>query len=81
MADNTFPVVVASVSETLFDGAAVSITVPGSDGMMTVLAHHEPFVTTLKKGDITVRAGGEVRTFPVEGGVLECSGEKAVVLL
>ncbi|NBV77390.1 F0F1 ATP synthase subunit epsilon [bacterium] len=79
--ENTFPVTVASVSETLFDGAAVSISVPAADGVMTVLAKHEPFVTTLKKGDVTVRAGGEVRTFPIEGGVFECSGEKAIVLL
>ena len=81
MADNTFPVVVASVSETHFDGPAISITVPGTDGIMTLLAHHEPFVTTLKKGNVVVRAGGEIRTYAVEGGVLECSGEKTVVLL
>ncbi len=76
-----FHVVVASVSDTMFDGEAVSITVPGVEGEMTILAHHEPLVTTLKKGTVTVRAGGEVRPYEIEGGVLECSGNRAVVLL
>lgn len=76
-----FHVVVASVSDTKFNGEAQSITVPGVEGEMTVLAHHEPLVTTLKAGTVTVRAGGEVRTFDIEEGVFECSGDRAVVLL
>lgn len=73
--------VVASVSETFFDGPAASITVPGVEGEMTLLANHEPLVTTLRPGTITVRAGGDAHTYPIEGGVLECSGDKVVVLL
>ena len=88
-AQNTFHLVIASVGQMRFDGRAVSATVPGSDGELTVLAHHEPFVTTLKKGTIIVREsasseGGPAsggKEFPVEGGVLEVSGNRAVVLL
>jgi F-type H+-transporting ATPase subunit epsilon len=76
-----FHVVVASVTDTKFNGEADSITVPGIEGVMTILANHEPLVTTLKKGKVTVRAGGEVRDYEVEGGVVECSGNKTVVLL
>lgn len=79
---NTFHLVVASVGETRFDGPAVSATFPGEDGELTVLAHHEPLVTILKPGSITIRQTlGEPRTFPVESGVLEVSGNRAVVLL
>ncbi|OGG80619.1 hypothetical protein A3A39_03970 [Candidatus Kaiserbacteria bacterium RIFCSPLOWO2_01_FULL_54_13] len=79
---STFHLVIASVGETRFDGPAVSATLPGSDGELTVLAHHEPFVTTLKAGSIIVReTAGEPRTFPVESGVLEVSENRAVVLL
>lgn len=83
MADgNTFHLVIASVGETRFDGSAVSVTFPGSDGELTVLAHHEPFVTTLKRGTITVRESRESsKEFSIESGVLEVSGNRAVVLL
>ncbi len=79
---NTFHLTIASVGETRFDGAAVSATIPGTAGEFTVLANHEPFVTTLKSGTITVReSGGEQKEFSIESGVLECSGSRVVVLL
>lgn len=82
MNSNTFRLVIASVSDTQFDGAAVSATMPGSAGEFTILNHHEPFVSTLKAGTITVRkVGGENKKFPISGGVVECSGGRAVVLL
>lgn len=84
MADhpNTFHLVVASVGETRFDGAAVSVTLPGAAGEFTILPHHEPIVTTLKPGTIVVRETiGESKTFSVESGVVECSGNRVVVLL
>ena len=86
----TFHLVIASVGETRFDGPALSATIPTMGGEITVLAHHEPLVATLKKGTITVRehaassdgapvSGG--KEFPIENGVLEISGNRAVVLL
>ena len=79
---NTFHLVIASVGETRFDGPSVSATFPGSDGELTVLAHHEPFVTTLKKGVIRVRESAEsTKDVPIESGVLEVSRNRAVVLL
>ncbi len=77
-----FHLVIASVGETRFEGPAVSATFPGSAGELTVLAHHEPLVTTLKKGTITVKdASGEKKEFSVDDGVLEVYGNRAVVLL
>lgn len=79
---NTFHLVITSVGETRFDGPVVSATFPGSAGELTLLAHHEPIVTTLKTGTITVRLGeGEKKEFTTENGILECSNNRAVVLL
>ena len=78
---NTFHLVIASVGDTKYDAAAESATLPGVDGEFTLLAHHEPFVTILKKGTVAVKASGEKKEFEIEGGVLECSGNRAVVLL
>ena len=77
----TFHLTIASVGETHFDGSATSATFPGSAGEFTVLAHHEPLVTTLKKGVITIREGGEAKEIPIQDGILECSNNRAVVLL
>ncbi len=90
MSAATFHLVIASVGETRFDGPAVSATIPTMGGEITILAHHEPLVATLKKGTITVREhaapsdGGPASTgkeFPIENGVLEISGNRAVILL
>ncbi len=82
MHSNTFRLVIASVSNTQFDGAAVSATMPGSAGEFTLLVNHEPFVSTLKAGKITIKeSDGSHKEFPITGGVVECSGSRAVVLL
>jgi len=86
---NTFHLVIASVGDTRFDGPAVSATIPTTAGEITVLAHHEPLVATLKVGTLTVREAtsseGDVATggkeFSIDGGILEVSGNRAVVLL
>ena len=79
---NTFRLVVSSVGQTYFDGDASSATFAGSEGEFTVLPHHEPLVTTLKSGAITVKIpSGEVKKFDAQSGILEFSGNRAMVLL
>lgn len=79
---NTLHLTISSVSENLFDGAVESATLPGAAGEMTILPHHEPLVTTLKEGVITVRLSGtESKKFAITSGVLEVSGVRAVVLV
>ncbi len=78
----TFLLTISSVGETRFDGPARSVTLPGSIGEFTILPHHEPIVTTLKKGNVRVLdAVGEMREFPVESGIVECSANRAIILL
>ena len=78
----TMHLVVSSVGENLYDGPAVSATIPGSAGEMTILPNHEPLISTLKAGKITVRIPNqEAKVFQIDGGVLEISGERAVVLV
>lgn len=81
MAGDTFHLVIASVGQTRFDGAALSATLPGVAGQLTVLPHHEALVTTLKKGTILVKESLGEKTFDIENGVLEVSNNRAVVLL
>lgn len=79
---NTLHLVISSVGENLYDGPAISATLPGAAGDFTILPNHEPFVTTLKEGKITVRIpNADPREIPISSGVLETSGTRAVVLV
>jgi F-type H+-transporting ATPase subunit epsilon len=75
--------IIAKVNETFFDGDALSVTVPGVEGEMTVLSNHEPLITTLKQGTIVVRqlAGVEPLQLPIESGMLEVRREGTTILL
>lgn len=81
MSQHSLNVSIASITEPLFVGEADSITVPGISGEMTVLAHHEAIITTLKPGTVTVRVNGEKKLFAVTHGVLEVSNNTANLLL
>ncbi|MFZ2887275.1 MAG: F0F1 ATP synthase subunit epsilon [Minisyncoccia bacterium] len=82
MSQNTLHLVISSVTENLYDGPAISATLPGSAGEMTILPHHAPLVSTLKAGKIIVRIpNAQAREFHIDKGVLETSGEYAVVLV
>lgn len=74
-------VTVAKVHENLFAGEANSLTVPTAAGELTILPHHEAYVTPLKAGTLVVRAPQGEHIFTVEGGVLEISNNQVTVLL
>lgn len=79
----TFRLTIANVGENLFDGEAVSVTLPGAEGTFTVMAGHEAFVTPLKEGIALVKAvdGSETSYAMHAGGIAEISGGQATVLL
>jgi len=79
----TFHLTVAKVGENLFDGEALSVTVPGSEGELTILAGHEAYVSPLTKGVVRiVNSQGEVTTLTlVDSGIVEVSANQTTVLL
>ena len=74
---------IATAGKQLFAGSVYGVTCPGTEGELTVLGHHEPTITVLKKGTISVlkEKNGTREDFPIEHGLLEVSGNKAVILL
>ncbi len=75
-------VTIASVGQQLYDDNAISVSVPGSEGEMQILANHEPFISTLQKGKIVVEdIEGKKQEFELDGGVLEVSGNHATILV
>jgi F-type H+-transporting ATPase subunit epsilon len=66
----------------LVSGNVEQVIVPGSEGEMTVFAHHAPLLTTLRPGllDIGFPGGGEHQRYFVRGGFAEVSPAGLTVL-
>lgn len=79
----TFHLTVAKVGENLFDGDAISVTLPGVDGVFQILALHEPFVSELKQGLLRIVAADEKQyEFEISKvGIAEVSHTQATILL
>lgn len=73
---------IAHVDAPVFSGLVTSVTVPGTEGEMTLLANHTPLMTALKSGTILVKkADGSDETFAVISGTLEVSQNRITILL
>src|SRR5579871_1345393 len=60
--------------------AADMVVVPGTDGVMGILPHHAPVLTTLADGELIVRKGRAEEIFAVFGGVVDVRPDKVTVL-
>jgi F-type H+-transporting ATPase subunit epsilon len=79
----TFHLTIAEVGRNIFDGEAVSVTLPGEVGVFTVLANHEAFVSPLKVGEAKIETpDGERRSITLATtGIAEVSGNQATIIL
>ena len=78
MAD-TFKFELVSPERLVMTAEVEAVQVPGTDGDMTVMAHHAPLMTTLRPGVVTVTGGGGRRIF-VRGGFAEVGAEGLTIL-
>ena len=67
--------------KSLYQGLADLITVPGTSGSIGILNHHAPLVSSLKKGEIKIVLNEKEEFFKIEGGVIEVSQNKVIILV
>ena len=67
--------------KSLYQGQADRITVRGTSGSIGILNHHAPLVSSLKKGEIKIVLNKKEEFFKIEGGVIEVSQNKVIVLV
>ena len=61
----------------IFQGAIVSIKVPGTLGQFQVLKGHAPIVSSLQNGEVTlVTDGGEYKFYNQDTGTIEEGSQK-----
>ena len=56
------------------------VIVPGIDGLMGILPHHAPLMTTLQPGELEIKKGGEEFFLAVTGGYIEVRPDRIIVL-
>ena len=78
---STFPLTITALDSVQYFGEAESVTCPASEGEVTILKNHVPFVTKLKKGKITARTSEGLLTFQAEKGILEVSKKGVTILI
>ena len=76
-----FKLIITKINGPLYDAEAFSVTLPGEAGEMTVLAHHEAFITRMKPGTITVTHASGTESYPVDSGIVEIADNVVTILL
>jgi F-type H+-transporting ATPase subunit epsilon len=70
-----------SPAKLLFSGDVASVTLPGTEGEMTIMPMHAPVLATLRPGIVTVvKDGGTTDKMFVRGGFAEVNAKGLTVL-
>ena len=64
----------------LFSGLVDQVDAPGAEGDFGVLAHHAPFMTALKEGQLRVHNDGQITVYDVRGGFADVTPDGFTVL-
>ena len=78
---HTFGLQVMSINGIFFDGRAVSITLPCSDGEMCIQPYHEEMWVAIYTGEVKIRKpDGEVVTGVCGNGAVQFANNRCLVL-
>ena len=78
--DNSFQLDIISLTKPAFSGKVDSVTIPGSEGVMTVLKNHLPLITPLVSGEVVIRQGKETTHMAISRGFLIVEKDKVTVM-
>jgi len=70
-----------SLEKTLYTGHAEVVSLPTSQGEISILDHHIPLITILKKGKIKIKSEKENLDFSIDSGFAEVSNQKMNILV
>lgn len=72
---------IISLDKIIYQGEANALNAPGIIGELTILPHHAPLITLLKKGRLKLRKGSEEKFFEIAKGILEVNPREVNVLV
>ncbi len=71
---------IVSQDRQVYRGDVDIVVLPGAAGVMGILPHHSPLLSTLQDGVITVRTKGREEYFTVAGGIVEVQPDQVTIL-
>ena len=71
---------IVTQDRSLFSGEADMVVAPGSEGVLGILPHHTPLLTTLSYGILVVKHAGTESAFAIAGGIMEVLPDAVTVL-
>ena len=71
---------IVTAERLVFSEDADIVMVPGVEGELGILPHHEPIMTMIKPGEVLVRKGSEEYSLAVSGGFLEVKPDHITIL-
>ncbi|MBU0785220.1 MAG: F0F1 ATP synthase subunit epsilon [Gammaproteobacteria bacterium] len=82
MSMSTIRVDVVSAEESIFEGEAEFVALPGEQGELGIYPRHTPLITRIKPGTVRIKIAGqaEEEVVFVNGGVLEVQPNSVTVL-
>jgi F-type H+-transporting ATPase subunit epsilon len=80
-ADGRLRLEILTIERQLFDEQVDMVIAPGADGMVGILPHHQPMLTALQHGELTIQVDGEAdRHLAIGGGIMQVLPDHVVVL-
>ncbi len=80
MAENKFKFELVTPEQVLVSGEVQSLSIPGVEGNMTVLADHSPVATAIRPGYLEVQETEKSERYFLSGGFVEISQKEVIIL-
>jgi F-type H+-transporting ATPase subunit epsilon len=79
---NTIHVDVVSIEESIFEGEAEFVALPGEAGELGIYPQHTPLITRIRPGAVRIKVAGQAEEefVFVAGGILEVQPNRVTVL-
>jgi len=71
---------IVTPERTVFEDTVDQITLPTTDGEVTILPNHRSYIASLKTGELMLRKGKEENYVYVSGGFIEFNNNELIVL-
>lgn len=72
---------IVSPEKVIYEGAATSVTVPGTKGAFEILDNHAPIISSLNSGKVIVRTDGHEEIFEINSGFVEVARNQVSVCI
>ncbi len=81
MSTKSLQIDIVTQEEQLFSDAVTQVSLPGLMGEITLLPNHEPLMSALAAGEVTLWHDGKVKRMIISPGFVQVSDNKVMVLV